>query len=320
MLAFTAVFPGCASLTVDALPQPGSSYRDGYDVIAEFDNVLNLPERAKVTMDGSAVGLVTGMELTPTHVRVTLRIDRGVRIPSDIYASVQQATVLGNTYVALDRSAANASTSQLHDGSRIPLEQTTSPPQLEDTIAHLANFVTSGSIQRLQNSIIGLNRVTPSGDTARQIAHRVAADLADLSEGIETVDHWLRGVSGTGTVLKDRLTVFDEWFSPKGMLAFDRISTGMSYVGTLLPSAGSVYSGGYWLVPLLSSVADMFGAMQRDKQAFEEEVPAWREFYYDYFLPLDKFPAMNITSIIGPDGRELSGDVQDVLRIIGAAP
>jgi phospholipid/cholesterol/gamma-HCH transport system substrate-binding protein len=29
---------------------------------------------------------------------------------------------------------------------------------------------------------------------------------------------------------------------------------------------------------------------------------------------------MNITSIVGPDGREMSGNVQDVLRIIGAAP
>jgi hypothetical protein len=37
-------------------------------------------------------------------------------------------------------------------------------------------------------------------------------------------------------------------------------------------------------------------------------------------LPQDRYPAMNITSIVGPDGRELSGNVQDVLRIIGAAP
>jgi phospholipid/cholesterol/gamma-HCH transport system substrate-binding protein len=38
------------------------------------------------------------------------------------------------------------------------------------------------------------------------------------------------------------------------------------------------------------------------------------------FLPVDKYPAINITSIIGPDGRELSGNVQDVLRILGATP
>jgi hypothetical protein len=60
--------------------------------------------------------------------------------------------------------------------------------------------------------------------------------------------------------------------------------------------------------------------MQRDKRAFEAEVPAWRRLFYDSFLPQDKYPAMNITSIVGPDGREMSGNVQDVLRIIGAAP
>jgi hypothetical protein len=38
------------------------------------------------------------------------------------------------------------------------------------------------------------------------------------------------------------------------------------------------------------------------------------------FLPQDKFPAMNITSIQTPDGREISGNVQDVLRMLGAMP
>jgi virulence factor Mce-like protein len=321
VIATAVAVSSCASINVNALPQPGNAYRNGYNIVIEFDNVLNLPERAKVVMDGATVGVVTKVAVTSRHVDVTSRIDSSVVVPSNIHAAMQQATVLGDIYVALDRPQTDQPAAPaLGPDATVPLAHTTSPPQLEDTIANLANFVSSGSIQRVQNAIIGVNQVTPQGDTARKIASQVAADLTDLSKGINTVDQWLKGVSGTGDVLHNRIPAFQVWFSPKGMTGFDRLSIGGSYVGRLLPSVGSVYSNGYWLVPLLSSLADAFGAMQRDKRAFEAEVPAWRRLFYDYFLPQDKYPAMNITSIVGPDGRELSGNVQDVLRIIGAAP
>jgi phospholipid/cholesterol/gamma-HCH transport system substrate-binding protein len=35
---------------------------------------------------------------------------------------------------------------------------------------------------------------------------------------------------------------------------------------------------------------------------------------------VEKYPAINITSIVGPDGRELSGNVEQVLRMLGAVP
>lgn len=311
----------CASINVSRLPQPGDSYRGGYEIVMEFDSVLNLPDRAKVVMDGTNIGTVTNVSLTSGHVDVSARIDRNVVVPSDIHASLQQATVLGDIYIALDRPQADQpAPAALRPNATIPLTRTTSPPQVEDTIASLANFVSSGSIQRAQNTIIGLNRVTPRGESARKIAAQVAANLSDLSKDIDAVDQWLSGAAGTAQVLHDRIPTFRDFFSPWGMIGLDRLTTNATYAGTLLPSVGSIYSGGFWLVPLLESLADTFGAMQRDKQAFENEVPAWRRLFYDFFLRQDKYPAMNITSIIGPDGRELSGDVQNVLRILGATP
>lgn len=311
----------CAAINVNSLPQPGNSYRNGNDVVIEFASVLNLPHRAKVVMDGTTVGVVTDVALRNDRVDVTARIDSNVKVPSDIHASLQQATVLGDIYVALTRPQPEERPAPaLSRGGKIPLAQTESPPQVEDTIASLATFVTSGSIQRVQNTVIGINRVTPQGDTARAIATRVSADLADLSNGIDTVDQWLNGISGTAEVLHNRIPTFQDWFSERGMTGFDRLTINAGYVGKLLPSVGSIYANGYWLLPLLESAADATGAMQRDKQSFEAELPAWRRLFYEDFLPQDKYPAMNITSIVGPDGRELSGNVQDVLRIIGAAP
>lgn len=312
----------CAALNVNAMPQPGKTYRGGQDIVIEFENALNLPDRARVVLDGTTVGVVTKVEPTSRYVDVTARIDSHVSVPSNIHAVLQQATVLGDIYVALERSQTDdQAVSALSPGGRIPLAQTTTPAPLETTIANLANFVSSGSIQRIQNTMIGLNRVQPHGEGAlRKLVSQVSADIEDLGKNIDLVDRWLQGVSATGEVMHARIPTFVDWFSPKGMRAFDETLRMSGYVGTLFPSLGSVYSGGYWLVPLLNSLADGFGALQHSKWAFEEEYPAWQRLLTDFFLPQDKYPAMNITSIIGPDGRELSGNVQDVLRILGATP
>ena len=159
-------------------------------------------------------------------------------------------------------------------GGRIPVAQTTSPPQLEDTLANLANFVASGSIQRVQSAIININRVTPArAGQVRDIASRVSRDLADLSNNIDTVDQWLNGVSDTGNVLASRVPQIQFFFSPAGMTGIDRVTQAFVSVGTLLPSIGSIYTGGFWLVPLLKSLGVAVGAVQQSKVAIEGSIP-----------------------------------------------
>ncbi len=313
---------GCTSLSVNSLPQPGNQYRDGYDMTLEFSNVLNLPDRAKVVLDGTPVGVVTGVDVEQDRVDVTARIDSVVAVPANSRATLQQATVLGDTYLALERPTGDiAPGAPVPPDGRIPLAQTVSPPQLEDTLANLANFVGSGSIQRIQTSIMGLNRVTPQrSDELRAMVSRVAEDLSDLGDNIDTVDQMLSGASQTGAVLSANRPNYRFWFSDTGMLGFDRATETSSYIGTLVPSIGSIYSGGYWLTPMLSSLADAMGALQKSKWAIEDEYPKWQTLLTEYFMPADKYPAINITSITAPDGRELLPNVQDVLRILGAMP
>lgn len=317
------VLSSCSSISVDALPQPGNAYRGGYDIVLEFENALNLPDRAKVVLDGTTVGVVTNVALRSHRVDVTSRIESSVVIPSNVHATLQQATVLGDVSVVLDRPLADQQSSPpIAPGGTVPLAQTTAPPQLEDTIANMATFVSSGSIQRIQNTIIGLNRVTPSGQGAvRKLASRVATDLSDLSSNMDEVDQLLNGVSGTGEVLYYRTPQIQHWFTPQGMTGFDRVTEYANVsVTTGIPRIGSFYSQGFYLVPLLDSLSGALGALQHSKWAFEREYPAYQHLLTDFFLPQDHYPAINITSIVGPDGRELSGNVQDVMRILGMAP
>jgi len=311
----------CASLNVDAIPVPGSNSSGGYDIVIEFSNVLNLPDRAKVVMDGTKIGIVTKIALADHGVDVTSRIDRDIVVPSNIRSVLQQATVLGDTYVALERPQnGDPAAPPIGPGGRIPVNHTTSPPQLEDTIANMANFIGSGSIQRAQSTIINVNRVTPPRPEIRQMASRVAVDLSDLSTNMDNVDLWLKGFSESADVMGKRTPVFKFWLTPLGVEGFHRNFIQTHFLAPLLPTLGTVYYNGYWLVPLLESVSNALEAVQHSKWSFDEEVPRYQKLVTDYFLPEHKYPAINITSVIGPDGRELSGNVQQVLRMIGAMP
>lgn len=311
----------CAAMNFNAIPSPRASFSDGYDIVMKFESVLNLPERTKVVLDGVTVGVVSGMTLTPDHVDVTVRVGRDVVIPSNILAVLEQTTVLGDIYVALEhpRDGSPAAPALAAHGT-IPLAQTTSPPQLEDTIASLANFVSSGSIQRAQNTIVRLNRVTPSSVEVRRLTGQVDETLAALSSNIDQVDELLDGMSRTAHTLNEHQPELEFFLSPYGQLNMERFIALNNFIATLLPGVGSIGSGGYWLVPLLNSLADTVDDVQQSKISVEDEIPRWRQLFTDFFLPQDKYPAINITSIVGPDGRELSGNVEQVLRILGAMP
>jgi phospholipid/cholesterol/gamma-HCH transport system substrate-binding protein len=322
VVATAVAVSSCASINVNALLQPGNSYRDGYDIVLEFENALNLPDRAKVVLDGTTVGAVTKVAVTSRRVDVTARMGSNVVVPSNIHAALQQATVLGDIYVALQRAQTDQQVApRLAPGGIVPLAQTTSPPQLEDTIATLADFVSSGSIQRLQNAVIGIDRIQPPGGQAaiRKLSSQVAADLSDLSKNIDLVDQWFNAVTGTADVMHNLRPMYADWFSPNGLTAWSRSNDIGVGLATVLPSIGSIWGGGFWLMPLLHSLVDDMEALQHSKWDFEREAPAFRRIFQN-FLAQDKYPAINITSIVGPDGRELSGNVHDVLRILGAAP
>lgn len=322
-VTLAVVLSSCASLSPDLLPRSNGD-RDGYDLVLEFESVLNLPDRARVVMDGVGVGLVTDVSLAADRVKVTSRIDSEVVVPEDIHGTLKQPTVLGDIFVALERPAGvdpAVPVPPLRPGDTVPLARTTAPTQIEDTIASLSHFVASGSIQRVQNTVIGLNQVAETSDVElRRIAGQVSTNLTDLADNLASVDLTLSGLAGTAAILSGKRDSFENWFSPAGMLGFDRVTQVTSRLSVMIPSIGSVYSGGFWLVPMLTTVGDAMGAVQASKWAVEREGPRWRRVLTDYFLPQDKYPAINITSITGPDGREMSDNVADVLRMLGAVP
>jgi phospholipid/cholesterol/gamma-HCH transport system substrate-binding protein len=78
--------------------------RDGYRLMARFDNIGQLKPRAAVKMSGVAVGQVAQIYVDPEtfDAVVVMRIDRRFdRIPLDTSAQIFTSGMLGEQYIAL---------------------------------------------------------------------------------------------------------------------------------------------------------------------------------------------------------------------------
>lgn len=105
---------------------------DGYAVTALFDNIGSLKVRSPVSMAGVRVGRVEAIRYDQDSYQavVTLRIGQEFdRIPTDTFANIYTAGLLGEQYIGLDPGG---SLESLRDGDQI--EHTQSALVLEQMI------------------------------------------------------------------------------------------------------------------------------------------------------------------------------------------
>ncbi|GGL14309.1 MlaD family protein [Nocardia jinanensis] len=315
----TLTVAGC-SLGPDDLPSVRSGVGTDYTVTIRFDNVMNLPAGADVLLGGLRVGQVQGLAASPDGIDVTVGLSETTKVPADAGAIIRQNTLLGDTYIALTPNAdPNPQAGFLEPGSFVPGERTTSPPQLEDTIAVLAYFVNGGSIQKMQDTMATLNRTMPALDDVRKMAATVAVDLADLAAGTTEIDRLLNGLSDTATAVNDGAGQWQAVFSEEGAHYWHNVARAVvAHISTLLPSVGSIFVGGLWLTPMLNSLADT----AESGRGIWEDAPGTtvrlNNFLRTTLLPFAQRPAVNVTSVSTGDGAELIDDATSILRLLGA--
>ncbi|WP_162904434.1 MlaD family protein [Gordonia rubripertincta] len=311
------VLVSSCSLRPDDLPSPSGGVTNGYPLHIEFASALNLPTGAAVTMDGLDIGEVTDVDLTDNAVSVTTAIESGTEIPSSATATMRQDTVLGDTYVAIERSG-TAGGPSVPAGGTIPETQTNSPPQLEDTLALLATFVNGGNIQKLQTSISKINSVMPNLKDLQSLASTLAVDLEDMARRTSRIDGLLNGLDNTAVALNRREEKITAMLSPNGLVLWDRLSTQVvRHIGTLLPSIGSIFGGGVWMVPMLNSVDSALAAVRRSGTNIASDSEKIGEFLRRTIVPFLERPTVEVTSV-SANGDRLK-DAENLLRMLGAA-
>ena len=318
-LTVAASMSAC-SLTPTDFPSPRVGIDTDYSVTIQFESALNLPVGADVMLNGLRVGEVQSLTDGGNTIDASVGLARDSRVPYATAATIRQNTLLGDTYVALTPPAGNLpSTQYLRDGDVIGLEHTLSPPQLEDTIAVLAYFVNGGSIQKVQDSMVSLNNAMPPVDEVRRLAATVSVDLADLAARTDEVDRTLNGIDSFAKSFDDRAPELQAIFSPEGAHYWNRIASAVvGHISTLLPSLGSIFAGGHWLVPMLESLAGTAEAGRGTWNSAPVAAKRLDEFLRTTLLPFAENPSVNVTSVTSADGRPLLDDATNVLRVLGA--
>ncbi|MBL1078951.1 MCE family protein [Nocardia sp. 2] len=172
----------CAVRPLD-MPLPGTRYgKPTYQVRVEFGNVLSLPLKTKVELNGAQVGIVESVSVRPrpdADVRglpadqyqpyyqptAVLAIDDAVRLPVETKVEMAQQTLFGDTYVKLTIPP-GVSGRTLAQGGVIPITQTKPASTVEQYMTAVVSWVTGGNIPFVQSFVTSVNQAFPadSGD------------------------------------------------------------------------------------------------------------------------------------------------------------
>ena len=98
----TTVLAGCATgLESLPLPAPGQIGANAITVTAAFANAMNLPQKAKIKLNGADIGEVESIRTRDFTAYVTMRINADVALYTGATAQLRSATPLGDIFVAI---------------------------------------------------------------------------------------------------------------------------------------------------------------------------------------------------------------------------
>jgi phospholipid/cholesterol/gamma-HCH transport system substrate-binding protein len=213
----------------------------GYTVKAYFINGNQLVKGNQVELNGTPIGSVKGLAITPNgQARVTIGIDgKYAPLPAGVHATIRQASQSGiaNRYIELQFPPANSSRQKIPDGGAITADKTTTSVDLDElfntldppTRKALQEFFKGqakslegkGAMQNVAFQYLNpalstsrrlfneLNRDTPSLERFVTQSSRLVTTLAsrrnDLSALIQNLDTTMGAIGSQKQALSDSL-------------------------------------------------------------------------------------------------------------------
>lgn len=182
---------GCLAV---ALPACSRGPAGGTSVTADFARGTGLYPGSPVRLLGMDIGQITNVRNLDGKVRVSMRLDDGVRVPADASATIVPLTLLGERYVQLGPAWTSGPT--LEDGDRIPIDRTSVPAEIDELLRGLQDFM--GAIDPNQASDVVTNLaelLEGRGAAINDLIGDAAGTLdllADEGEDIEAIISSLR--------------------------------------------------------------------------------------------------------------------------------
>ncbi|KAA8888778.1 MCE family protein [Nocardia colli] len=200
-----AIAAGCG-LTVEQLPlpMPGVS-GETYTIHAVFENVLNLPNRAKVKIGGSDVGVVSSIKTKNFQAVVDLTIRKDIELPEGSTAELRQAAPLEDVFVAVSRPRTEPGARMLSDGDTIGLNRTSAGATVEQLLITVSLLFDGGGLVRLGQLTSELDSIVGGrgGELSRLIAEMTGV-VGSLNANSAKVDGVLKEFSTLANTIEAR--------------------------------------------------------------------------------------------------------------------
>lgn len=209
----TTVLAGCATgLESLPLPAPGQIGANAITVTAAFANAMNLPQKAKIKLNGADIGEVESIRTRDFTAYVTMRINADVALYTGATAQLRSATPLGDIFVAIRLDPEQApGARRLHDGDTIALASTTSAATVEDVLGSAALLVNGGAIDRLVTIVNGAGKaVGGKGAKVAALLDESNTLISRLNARSEQIDTALRNTADLAATVAARQQTLDE--------------------------------------------------------------------------------------------------------------
>ncbi|MEE2058559.1 MlaD family protein [Rhodococcus artemisiae] len=330
MVLCALVCTGCGS--APSLPAFTSS-PNTYPLHIQFADVLNLPSGAPVMNNGVRVGRLTGMHIDDGgFVVADIEVDGDVQLPSDVTATLRQPAPLADVHIAILSNIASDAAA-LTPGATIPLDRTTKPPQIEDTLAGLATATGNGTISNFLTTVREVNRAFPD-DTAHtaRVFDTIGRNLEDLADHQDSVDSLLGGIDATARAVADESDILSTLLSEHGVQHTTESMTSVVGILFILTDLGQIAPPAQWLAPLLGSMNEvvsvalpaLFGSSPADT-GDPAVMSGLLDLVHDELIPFAESGAkIDITRVHldGPSPTTISADEQadgivQALRMLG---
>jgi phospholipid/cholesterol/gamma-HCH transport system substrate-binding protein len=168
---------------------------------ASFSEAGGLKPNDEVRIAGVRVGKVEAVELEGDHVKVTFRVEDGAEFGSETAAAIKVKTLLGAMFLALQP----AGSGQMSEGTEIPVERTSSPYDVVEAFAGLAETseqIDTDQLAQSLTTLADLTRNTP--DEFRKALDGVSALSANVAARDEQINQLLGNLERVSKVLDAR--------------------------------------------------------------------------------------------------------------------
>jgi len=195
LIASALVLTGCQGLQAYDLPFPGKQVDpdDGYQVTAQFADVVDIVPRSLVLMNDVPVGQVDSVEREGWHAKVVMTLRKDIVLPANTQVDIRKTSLLGEKYIALMEAEDSSAAGQvgdgvIRDGGVIPLSHTGRNPDVEEVLGSLSFLLARGGVGQLKTVTTELNAMMNGRtDNMRSVLERLDEATGTLNDSKSSV-------------------------------------------------------------------------------------------------------------------------------------